>query len=88
MRMAGRKLLLTCMTDAYWLFCPAAIKTRFYYPRLILLLVSVLVFAPAGAADDIAEQTEKLQQLQKHIQGIKTELESMQGQRDTTQVKL
>ena len=80
--------MLTCMTDAYWLFCPAAIKTRFYYPRLILLLVSVLAFAPAGAADDIAEQTEKLQQLQKHIQGIKTELESMQGQRDTTQVKL
>ena len=80
--------MLTCMTDAYWLFCPAAIKTRFYYPRLILLLVSVLAFAPAGAADDIAVQTEKLQLLQKHIQGIKTELESMQGQRDTTQVKL
>jgi septal ring factor EnvC (AmiA/AmiB activator) len=80
--------LLTCMTDAYRLPCPAAIKTRCYYPCLILLLVSVLAFAPAGAADDIAVQTEKLQQLQKHIQGIKTELDSMQGQRDTTQVKL
>ena len=80
--------MLTCMTDAYRLPCPAAIKTRCYYPCLILLLVSVLAFVPAGAADDIAVQTEKLQQLQKHIQGIKTELDSMQGQRDTTQVKL
>ena len=79
------------MTDVRWPSgypCTAAIKTRFYPPHLILLLVSVLAFVPAGAAEDIAVQKEKLQQLQKHIQGIKTELESMQGQRDTTQANL
>ena len=79
------------MTDVRWppgQPCPAATKTPFYYPRLILLLVIALAFVPAGAAEDIAVQTEKLQQLQKHIQGIKTELKSMQGQRNTTQANL
>jgi septal ring factor EnvC (AmiA/AmiB activator) len=79
------------MTDMRWpsgQHYPVAIKTRFSYPRLILLLVIALAYIPPGAAEDIAVQTEKLQQLQKHIQGIKTELESMQGQRNTMQAKL
>jgi len=83
--------LPTCMTDLRWpvgRLCPAATNTRFYHPRLVLLLVIALAFIPAGAAEDIAVQTEKLQQLQKHIQGIKTELESMHGQRNTVQAEL
>jgi septal ring factor EnvC (AmiA/AmiB activator) len=90
-RTAGRKLSPTCMTDVRWppgQLCPAAIKTLFYYPRLILLLAFALAYIPAGAAEDIAAQTEKLQQLQKHIQGIKKELKSMHGQRDATQANL
>ena len=68
-------------------FCTAVTNTLFY-PRLILLLVFTLAFNPAGAAEDIAVQTEKLQQLKKHIQGIKTELKSLHGQRSSVQAEL
>ena len=74
------------MTDVRWPpghLCPAATKTL-----LLLLLVIAQAFISARAAEDIAVRTEKLQQLKKHIHGIKTELESMQGQRNTVQVEL
>jgi len=78
------------MTDVRWLpdhRGPASTDT-FLYPRLILLLAMALVLIPAGATEDLALQAEKLQQLQKHIQGIKTELNSMQAKRNSVQAEL
>ncbi|MEN8204723.1 MAG: peptidoglycan DD-metalloendopeptidase family protein [Pseudomonadota bacterium] len=90
MRSVGRKLLPTHMTDVHWPpgYLRPVTTEALFYPRLILLCVLALVFIPAGAAEDLAVQTKKLQQLQKHINGIKTELASMHGQRNTVQAEL
>jgi septal ring factor EnvC (AmiA/AmiB activator) len=56
---------------------------------LALLGALSLVLMTAGAAsEDIVTQTEKLQKLRAHIQEIKSDVESMRGQRTATQAAL
>jgi septal ring factor EnvC (AmiA/AmiB activator) len=68
-----------------WLATPGTIFRR----SRVCLLSLMLAFIPPGAtADDIAVQSEKLQQLRQHIHDITTEIESMHGQRNDLQAAL
>ena len=60
-------------------------------PRLLRMLVpfvALLCIAVVTAADEIAVQTEKLQQLRARIDAIRQGIESMHGQRDALQAAL
>ena len=60
-------------------------------PRLLRMLVpfvALLCIAVVTAADEIAVQTEKLQQLRARIDAIRQDIESMHGQRDALQTAL
>jgi septal ring factor EnvC (AmiA/AmiB activator) len=57
-------------------------------PRHLLLLAAALATMLASAAEDIAVQTERLQQLRGRIHDITSDVESMRGQRTATQAAL
>jgi len=58
-------------------------------PISLLLLALLLTLLPlVTVAEDIAAQTEKLQKLRNHIHEIKSDVESMRGQRTATQAAL
>jgi len=83
----------TCVADSLWppgrlRIIPAAAGAAFHCCyRVLFVLLLAAVSAPA-AAGDIAVQTEKLQKLRAHIHDIKSEVDSMRGQRSDVQAAL
>ena len=70
---------------AFWV----AAGRAFLQPFQLLPLVLVVALIPVcSAAENIADQTKKLQKLREHIDGVTTELESLHGQRERLQASL
>lgn len=66
-----------------------AIASPDHNPFLLLLLVMLMALMPVcAAAEDIAVQTEKLQKLREQIHEIKTDVNSMRGQRTDVRAAL
>ena len=82
-----------CMTDVHWLsgqpgFCPVVTRVLLFLCWLMLVVITLGLTPASAATEDIAIEAEKLQKLREHIDAIKTELESMHGQRNAMQAAL
>ena len=72
-----------------WLRLTHAAARATFLPYFLLLLAMLLALLCASpAAEEIALQTEKLQKLRQHIHAIKSEVDSMRGQRTGVQAAL
>jgi septal ring factor EnvC (AmiA/AmiB activator) len=67
---------------------PAAVCAAFHCCSPVLLALLLAFMYATGAAEDIGLQTEKLQKLRAHIKDIKSEVDSMRGQRNDVQAAL
>ena len=67
---------------------PAAVSAALYACCLALVALLLAIMPANATAEDIALQTAKLQKLRAQIDDIKSEVDSMQGQRSELQVAL
>ena len=81
------------MADRHWpsgrrYTIPAAASAVFHACFLLLLVMLLALVSARAAAEDIAVQTEKLKKLREQIHDIKTDVDSMRGQRTDVQAAL
>ena len=81
------------MPDRYWpsgrlRSTPAIVRTAFQLCFLVLLAIPLALLSATSMAEEIAVQTEKLQKLRQQIDDIKSEVDSMRGQRTDVQLAL
>jgi len=81
------------MVDEHWpsgrrCSIPAAASAVFHACCLLLLIMLLALVSASAAAEDIAVQTEKLKKLREQIHDIKTDVDSMRGQRTDVQAAL
>ena len=81
------------MADRHWpagrrCIIPAAVRAVVHHCCLLLLVMLLALMSAGAAADDIAVQTKKLEQLREQIHDIKTDVDSMRGQRTDVRAAL
>ena len=81
------------MADRYWpagrrCNVPAAVSAVVHHCFLLLLVMLLALVSARAVADDIAVQTEKLKKLREQIHDIKTDVDSMRGQRTDVRTAL